>query len=41
MPDIFAFAETRDGELKKVAQEVVTAARQLADQLGGEVHAVL
>lgn len=41
MPNIFAFAETRDGELKKVAQEVVTAARQVADQLGGKVHAVL
>lgn len=41
MPNIFAFAETRDGGLKKVAHEVVTAARQLADQLGGEVHAVV
>ena len=41
MPGIFAFAETRDGELRKVAQEVVTAARKLADGLGTEVHAVV
>ncbi|MFL5542664.1 MAG: electron transfer flavoprotein subunit alpha/FixB family protein [Longimicrobiaceae bacterium] len=40
MPGIFAFAESRDGELRKVAQEVVTAARKLADGLGTEVHAV-
>ncbi|HEX5727373.1 MAG TPA: electron transfer flavoprotein subunit alpha/FixB family protein, partial [Longimicrobiaceae bacterium] len=41
MPGIFAFAEARDGELRKVAFEVVTAARRLADALGTEVHAVL
>ena len=41
MPGIFAFAETRDGEIRKVAHEVVTAARQLADALGTEVHAVM
>lgn len=40
MPGIFAFAESRDGELRKVAQEVVTAARMLADGLGTEVHAL-
>ena len=40
MPNILAFAELRDGELKKVAREVVSAARVLADQLGGEVDAV-
>lgn len=40
MPGIFAFAESRDGELRKVAQEVVTAARTLADATGTEVHAV-
>ncbi len=38
---IFAFAEARDGELRKTAHEVVTAARQLADELEGEVHALL
>lgn len=41
MAGIFAFAESRDGELRKVAQEVVTAARTLADALGTEVHAVV
>jgi electron transfer flavoprotein alpha subunit len=41
MAGIFAFAEARDGELRKVAQEVVTAARSLADALGTEVHAVV
>ena len=41
MPGIFAFAEARDGELRKVAQEVVTAARKLADAMGTEVHAVV
>ncbi|HEV2131279.1 MAG TPA: electron transfer flavoprotein subunit alpha/FixB family protein [Longimicrobiaceae bacterium] len=41
MPGIFAFAEAREGELRKVAQETVTAARRIADQLGSEVHAVV
>ncbi|HEX2093802.1 MAG TPA: electron transfer flavoprotein subunit alpha/FixB family protein [Longimicrobiaceae bacterium] len=41
MAGIFAFAEARNGELRKVAHEVVTAARTLADALGTEVHAVL
>jgi electron transfer flavoprotein alpha subunit len=41
MAAIFAFAETRDGELRKTAFEAVTAARQLAGQLGGEVHVVV
>ncbi|CAN5683326.1 electron transfer flavoprotein subunit alpha/FixB family protein [soil metagenome] len=40
MAGIFAFAEARDGEVRKVAHEVVTAARQVADQMGEEVHAV-
>jgi electron transfer flavoprotein alpha subunit len=38
---IFAFAEARDGEIRKVASEVVTAARQIADSTGGQVHAVV
>jgi len=41
MPGIFAFAEARDGELRKSAHEVVTAARKLADATGTEVHAVV
>src|SRR5690606_12862104 len=40
--DVFAFAETRGGDLRKVALEAVTAARQLADATGGGlVHAML
>ena len=42
MPNILVFAESRGGELRKVALEAVTAARGLADQLGGaEVHAIV
>jgi electron transfer flavoprotein alpha subunit len=41
MAGIFAFAETRGGELRKTAHEVVTGARVLADALGTEVHAVI
>jgi electron transfer flavoprotein alpha subunit len=42
MAPILAFAESRGGELRKVALETVTAARQAADSSGGgEVHAVL
>jgi electron transfer flavoprotein alpha subunit len=40
MAGIFVFAEVRDGELRKVALEAVTAGRSIADQLGTEVHAV-
>jgi electron transfer flavoprotein alpha subunit len=42
MPNILVLAETRGTELRKVALESVTAARALADALGGgEVHALL
>ena len=41
MANILAFAEQRSGELRKVALENVTAARALADAIGGEVHALL
>jgi electron transfer flavoprotein alpha subunit len=42
MAPILAFAETRGGELRKVALETLTAARQAANRSGGgEVHAVL
>ncbi|HEX2251143.1 MAG TPA: electron transfer flavoprotein subunit alpha/FixB family protein, partial [Gemmatimonadales bacterium] len=42
MSPLLAFAESRSGELRKVAFEAVTAARQAADASGaGEVHAVL
>ena len=39
MANILAFAETRGGELRKIALEAVTAARTLADTIGGQVHA--
>jgi electron transfer flavoprotein alpha subunit len=39
--NILAFAEQRDGKLKKTAFEVVKAARTVADQLGGDVVALL
>ena len=42
MATTFAFAESRDGALRKVALETVTAARQAADASGGgEVHAMV
>ncbi|MGZ8399213.1 MAG: electron transfer flavoprotein subunit alpha/FixB family protein [Gemmatimonadales bacterium] len=42
MASILAFAESRTGDLRKVALETVTAARQAADASGGgEVHAML
>lgn len=41
MAGIFAFAEAREGEIRKSAHEVVTAARRIGDALGEEVHAVV
>ncbi len=41
MSNILAITEQRDGTLRKVSQEVVTAARQLADQMGGSVDALV
>ncbi len=42
MATMFAFAESRGGEVRKVGLEAVTAARTAADASGGgEVHAVL
>ncbi len=42
MANVFAFAESRGGEVRKAGLEAVTAARQLADATGGgEVHALL
>jgi electron transfer flavoprotein alpha subunit len=38
---VLAILEQRDGSLRKVSQEIVTGARRLADQLGGEVHALV
>ncbi len=41
MPHVLVFAETRGGQPRKVALEAVTAARHVADEIGGEVHAVV
>ena len=41
MPNVLAFAEQRDGKLRRASLEVMTAARTVADALGGEVHALL
>ena len=42
MVNILVFAESRAGELRKVALEAVTGARKLADLAGGgNVHVVL
>jgi electron transfer flavoprotein alpha subunit len=42
MADMFAFAESRGGELRKVAFEAVAAARHAADATGGgQVHALV
>jgi electron transfer flavoprotein alpha subunit len=39
--NVFAFAESRNGELRRAALEAVTAARGVADATGGQVHAML
>lgn len=39
MPAVLAFAETRQGKLRRVALEAATAARGVADALGAEVVA--
>lgn len=41
MTRILAVCEQRDGALRKVSQEVVTAARRLADALQGDVEALV
>ncbi|HUG38938.1 MAG TPA: electron transfer flavoprotein subunit alpha/FixB family protein [Longimicrobiales bacterium] len=41
MAKVLAVVEQRDGTLKRVSEEVVTAARQVADGIGGEVDAVV
>ena len=42
MANVLVYAESRNGELRKIALEAVTAGRRLADASGGgEVHALL
>lgn len=39
--NVWIIAEQREGELKKVSYELISEGRQLADQLGGQLTAVL
>ena len=41
MANVIAVLEQRDGTLKRVSHEVLTAARTLADAMGSEVHALV
>lgn len=41
MSNVLAVVEQRDGELRATAAEVVSAARDLAEKLGGEAHALV
>jgi len=41
MANVLAYLEQRDGSIKRVAQEALTAGRVLADGLGGELHAIV
>jgi electron transfer flavoprotein alpha subunit len=41
MPNIAVFIEQRDGAVKKVAWQMISEARRIADNSGGEVWAVL
>jgi electron transfer flavoprotein alpha subunit len=41
MANVLAVVEQRDGALRRISEEVVTAAKKVADAVGGEVHALL
>jgi electron transfer flavoprotein alpha subunit len=41
MARVLAMAEQRDGVLKRISEEVVTAARAVADGIGGEVDVIV
>lgn len=41
MADVLAVLEQRDGTLKRIAQETLTAGRVLADGLGGALHGLV
>jgi electron transfer flavoprotein alpha subunit len=41
MSRVLAIAEQRDGALKRISEEVVTAARKVADGIGGEVDVLV
>ncbi|MFH1756223.1 MAG: electron transfer flavoprotein subunit alpha/FixB family protein [Candidatus Latescibacterota bacterium] len=39
--DVLVFAEIRDGVIKKITQEIITAAGKLTDASGGQIHVAL
>jgi electron transfer flavoprotein alpha subunit len=41
MANVLAVVEQRDGALRRISEEIVTAARHVADGSGGAVHALL
>jgi electron transfer flavoprotein alpha subunit len=41
MANVLAVVEARDGALRRISEEVVTAAKSVADGVGGQVHALL
>ncbi|MEF8856122.1 MAG: electron transfer flavoprotein subunit alpha/FixB family protein [Haloplanus sp.] len=41
MSDVLAVADHRRGELRPVSYELLTAGRELADELGGDLHAAV
>ena len=41
MPNVFAFAESRGGDVRRAGLEAVVAGRGVADQTGGQVHAMI
>jgi len=41
MPNIAVFIEQRDGAIKKVAWQMISEARRIADASGGEVWGVI
>ncbi len=41
MADVLVVSELKDGELKKISKELTSAARKIADAIGGKVHTVV
>lgn len=41
MADVLVVSELKDGELKKISKELTSAARKIADAMGGKVHTVV
>lgn len=41
MSNVFVVGEIKDGELKKISRELTSAARKIADTLGGQVEVLL